>query len=808
MLSSAALRLLRRKLLMAAILGLLLPCLIAVSSTELTPNHEAESASIRSLNEDSSSELFQHYHMFGRRYHGRHDTQHSSNERTSSLFLQSKSYKSSKKSKEGKSNKVSQTDSRDDGQNEHVSKSSKPLFSKTTKTMKSERSITEGTVYLLQQEFETRIRTSIPPSITPQLNNNVRTSGSQFPTSLGESSSSLLTNKNPRKSCELVEIDLVFDSNPQDTSWFITLGDREILEEGDAIIVAESHLQYSFQDKELHSLCLPGQGQYTFTIFDWAGNGMGSGSYKLSSNGQTILEGGKFGWVQTHTFNLPLPELASESPSQSSQPTSSPAPTQDCTYIDISILFDSFPDETSWVMFEGDYTDLDNGSFVTIAASPNYERELAFTTQTYHVCIPGDGQYSFAIFDRWGNGLCCEFGSGGYSVTSPDWPEVIAQGSLFGTMDITTFNIPFAAAPSMSPSVSSRPTTSFAPTIDCVRIEIVILFDSFPSETKWMITESESSNTIIASDPYDDWDYGGVLLRNNVCLPGDGVYTFTISDSSADGICCDYGDGSYSVELAQGDADNVIASGGVFESSESTTFSIVGKQYVEMNPTQSLYPTTSPVPTVKCFEAEVSLEFGMFPYESMWVIVEGNADSINSDDWVPIIVAESPSYNFAPPYSSDTQTVCLEEGEFTFFMVDDGGDGIEDGNYTLTLLQDGSETVVAQGSSFETTESTTFTIPYVAPPKQSNRPTLPPGNIETSSPTTSPPVTAAPTISTPPTVDCIKMQISLYFDVFPYNIRWWLVRGDFNALESNQQTFIAESPSYYGVFYVTSEASH
>lgn len=32
-----------------------------------------------------------------------------------------------------------------------------------------------------------------------------------------------------------------------------------------------------------------------------------------------------------------------------------------------------------------------------------------------------------------------------------------------------------------------------------------------------------------------------------------------------------------------------------------------------------------------------------------------------------------------------------------------------------------------------------------------------------------------------------------------YNIRWWLVTGDFDALESNEQTFIAESPSYYGV---------
>ena len=54
------------------------------------------------------------------------------------------------------------------------------------------------------------------------------------------------------------------------------------------------------------------------------------------------------------------------------------------------------------------------------------------------------------------------------------------------------------------------------------------------------------------------------------CLPVNMNLIFTIYDSDDDGICCDSGEGSYLVS----DCNNIYASGGEYESSESTSFFI------------------------------------------------------------------------------------------------------------------------------------------------------------------------------------------------------------------------------------------
>ena len=88
--------------------------------------------------------------------------------------------------------------------------------------------------------------------------------------------------------------------------------------------------------------------------------------------------------------------------------------------------------------------------------------------------------------------------------------------------------------------------------------------DNYGSETSWQITNS--NNQIEAS--------GGNYASNQsyteaVCL-GDGEYTFTISDTYGDGICCSYGSGSYNL-LIEGVS---AANGGTFGASESTSFSV------------------------------------------------------------------------------------------------------------------------------------------------------------------------------------------------------------------------------------------
>ena len=67
------------------------------------------------------------------------------------------------------------------------------------------------------------------------------------------------------------------------------------------------------------------------------------------------------------------------------------------------------------------------------------------------------------------------------------------------------------------------------------------------------------------------------------CLPADQDYKFTISDSYGDGICCgENGDGDYIVEYD----GEVIALGGSFEYSESTTF---GDSCPQFEPDPGIY---------------------------------------------------------------------------------------------------------------------------------------------------------------------------------------------------------------------------
>ena len=68
--------------------------------------------------------------------------------------------------------------------------------------------------------------------------------------------------------------------------------------------------------------------------------------------------------------------------------------------------------------------------------------------------------------------------------------------------------------------------------------------------------------------------------RTEVCLKR-GMYNFTIFDVYEDGMCCEWGIGNYTLVYqgredsgGGGEEDQVIASGGVFNASESTSFSI------------------------------------------------------------------------------------------------------------------------------------------------------------------------------------------------------------------------------------------
>ncbi len=102
------------------------------------------------------------------------------------------------------------------------------------------------------------------------------------------------------------------------------------------------------------------------------------------------------------------------------------------------------------------------------------------------------------------------------------------------------------------------------PCTNCTLTTISITVDDYPSETSWVITDSNGQIVFNGAG----YTSSPATQTATICIY-DGCYDFVMQDSYGDGLCCQYGEGSYQVTDEQG---NIIASGGTFGSSESTNF--------------------------------------------------------------------------------------------------------------------------------------------------------------------------------------------------------------------------------------------
>lgn len=100
-------------------------------------------------------------------------------------------------------------------------------------------------------------------------------------------------------------------------------------------------------------------------------------------------------------------------------------------------------------------------------------------------------------------------------------------------------------------------------------VKLVLTFDAYPSETTWALKNAYGQQVDTGSN------YGGSQARQTIekslNISGDGNYTFTIEDSSGDGICCTFGTGRYKLVSSDG---ILIKDGGQFGTKETTSFCI------------------------------------------------------------------------------------------------------------------------------------------------------------------------------------------------------------------------------------------
>jgi hypothetical protein len=105
------------------------------------------------------------------------------------------------------------------------------------------------------------------------------------------------------------------------------------------------------------------------------------------------------------------------------------APTISTTDVIVKITTDRYGSETTWRIRRPNNSILASGGpYADMAAN-------GVTVQPEEtVTLPANGCYKFEMLDSYGDGICCQYGQGGYQVTPSDG-TVVLSGGEFGATD-------------------------------------------------------------------------------------------------------------------------------------------------------------------------------------------------------------------------------------------------------------------------------------------------------------------------------------------------------------------------------------
>ncbi|MEO8933173.1 MAG: GEVED domain-containing protein [Xanthomarina sp.] len=97
------------------------------------------------------------------------------------------------------------------------------------------------------------------------------------------------------------------------------------------------------------------------------------------------------------------------------------------TTVKLTFKFDNYPSETSWSILEGS---------TTVASGGPYGSQSGGSTLNLDVVLPA-GCYSLVVRDAYGDGICCRYGNGSYTLKNGS--TTLASGGSFGSSETTSF---------------------------------------------------------------------------------------------------------------------------------------------------------------------------------------------------------------------------------------------------------------------------------------------------------------------------------------------------------------------------------
>ena len=207
----------------------------------------------------------------------------------------------------------------------------------------------------------------------------------------------------------------------------------------------------------------------------------------------------------------------------------------------VEITTDSYGGDTSFVVSDASGSSILQGNGFADAV-----------TEQFTACVDPDGCYTLEVSDSFGDGMCCEYGSGGYRAIL-DGSEVASGGDFDTPTDERAFGNCGGGGGGDGELTSNK-------------LVIDLKTDDYAGETSFWVRDTETGSRIFRrgkNSLNDSTSYEFV-----VDIDPDRCYELRIKDSYGDGICCSEGNGYLKARVG----DVGVADFAEFESFEKAFF--------------------------------------------------------------------------------------------------------------------------------------------------------------------------------------------------------------------------------------------
>ena len=415
-------------------------------------------------------------------------------------------------------------------------------------------------------------------------------------------------------------------------------------------------------------------------------------------------------------------------------PNCAPCPCEGVS-VSLSIRLDNYPEETSWEIKSG-------GSVV--ANGGTYASAQDGSTITTSLCLP-EGCYDFIIYDSFGDGICCSYGSGNYELKDIDNNQVLASGGNFNYSETTNFCVNIGAEPTCEDGIQNGQETGVdcgGPDCPACPCDIPSGLTADPSDESASLRWDDANG----ADNYDirarakgssAWATGSDLsspvsftdltacteyefqVRSN-CGDSDSQWSplFSFSTTGCVVPTCDDG-------IQNGDETGVDCGGSDCPDCPTCEDGIQNGDETGVDCGGPDCPDCPVVPTcddgiqngdetgVDCGGPDcapcgcqgqtvtLTIQLDKFPQETSWEILSGST-----------VVSSGGTYGHLPDLSTVTETICLPNGCYDLKFYDSYGDGIccTYGEGYYQLVDDETAATLAAGSNFGSSDTHNFCV--------------------------------------------------------------------------------------------------